>query len=174
VSACNSQIAEAFDRTADLLEIEGASPLAVRAYRNAARTIAALSSNVAYLVAQHEDLSELPGISTGIVSEIAELVQTGTTAQIEEIQHRVSPGLVALAKTCGLGRKRFGSIIRELDVSTLEELEEAARRHRICQIPGFGEKTEAKVLDATLRARCVHRNLPEDAPHPRGVRASSA
>lgn len=170
MSAHNLQIAEALNRTADLLEIEGANPPAVRAYRNAARTIAALSSNVAYLVAQQEDLSELPGIARGMVSEIVELVQTGTTAQIEDIQRRISPDLVELAKTSGLGRKRLGSIIRRLGISTLEELEEAARQHRICQLPGCGEKTEARVLEASMRARSAYRDLPQDASHLRGAR----
>ena len=170
MSAYNSEIAQALRRTADLLEIEGASPPAVRAYRNAARTIAALSSDVAHLVAQHEDLSELPGISSGMGSEIVELVQTGTTAQIEEIQARISPDLVELAKTSGLGRKRLGSIIRKLGISTLKELEVAAQRHRICQLPGFGDKTEARVLEATARTRSAHRQLPQEASHPRSVR----
>lgn len=36
----NAEIAALFDRLADLLEIEDANPFRVRAYRNAARTIA--------------------------------------------------------------------------------------------------------------------------------------
>ncbi len=42
----NADIAAIFDEIADLLEIEGANPFRVRAYRNAARTLRDLSRDV--------------------------------------------------------------------------------------------------------------------------------
>jgi len=42
----NADIADIFDEIADLLEIEGANPFRVRAYRNAARTLRGLGTEV--------------------------------------------------------------------------------------------------------------------------------
>ena len=58
----NAEIAAAFDHLADLLEIEGANPFRVRAYRRAARTIEDLPRSAAELIASGEDLADLPGI----------------------------------------------------------------------------------------------------------------
>ena len=43
----NAEIADILNRTAELLEIEGANPFRVRAYRNAARTVGGLPRGVA-------------------------------------------------------------------------------------------------------------------------------
>jgi DNA polymerase (family 10) len=72
----NAEIAAAFDHLADLLEIEGANPFRVRAYRRAARTIEDLPRSAAELIASDEDLAELHGISADLAGKIAELVAT--------------------------------------------------------------------------------------------------
>ena len=58
----NAEVAAVFEEMADLLEIEGANPFRVRAYRFAARTIRDLSGEVAEMVMRGEDLTSLPGI----------------------------------------------------------------------------------------------------------------
>ena len=58
----NADIAAAFNEIADILEIEGAKPLRVRAYRNAARVIGGLPIEISAMVARGEKLSALPGI----------------------------------------------------------------------------------------------------------------
>jgi len=71
----NSDVANIFNQIADLLEIEGANPYRVRAYRDAARTIATLSGNVADRVEEGEDLTELPGIGEDLAGKIEEQVE---------------------------------------------------------------------------------------------------
>ena len=58
----NTKISDIFEQLADLLEIEGANPFRVRAYRNAARTIRGYSKSMADLIRQKKDLSKLPSI----------------------------------------------------------------------------------------------------------------
>ncbi len=74
----NAEIAALFERLADLLEIQGANPFRVRAYRNAARTIAGHPEPLADLVARGADLQELPGISEALVGKIATIVQSSS------------------------------------------------------------------------------------------------
>ena len=79
----NAEIAAAFDHLADLLEIEGANPFRVRAYRRAARTIEDLPRSAADFIASGEDLADLPGIGADLAGKVAEFVAT---------KHLVSPG----------------------------------------------------------------------------------
>jgi DNA polymerase (family 10) len=72
----NADIADIFDRVADLLEIENANPFRVRAYRNAARIMSSQSKSVAEMVGQGEDLTKLPGIGKDLAEKVKEFVQT--------------------------------------------------------------------------------------------------
>ena len=74
MSIHNSVIADAFEKLADLLEIENANLFRVRAYRNAALTIRGHTRSMAELVAEGEDLSELPGIGKDLAAKIRTLV----------------------------------------------------------------------------------------------------
>src|SRR6516225_10913503 len=58
----NSDIARSLDKLADLLELEGANPFRIRAYRTAARVVGELPRSVTAMTAAGEDLAELPGI----------------------------------------------------------------------------------------------------------------
>jgi DNA polymerase (family 10) len=143
----NAEIAELFNRLADLLEIEGANPFRIRAYRNAARTIAGLAQNVAGLVKSGKDLSELPGIGEAIAGKIQTIVGTGRLPQLEEVEARTPAALSDLMKIEGLGPKRVKTLYRQLHIRTPEDLERAARSGKIHGIEGFGKKTEALILE---------------------------
>src|SRR5512147_434621 len=76
-AAHNADIAASFEEIADLLEIEGANPFRVRAYRNAARVVGGMPNEAAVMLARGDDLAELPGIGKDLAGKIAELVKTG-------------------------------------------------------------------------------------------------
>ena len=81
----NSDVAEIFNKVADLLEILDENPFRVRAYRNAARTIGGLSQSVAAKVEVEQDLTELPGIGKDLAGKIGEIVKTGRLSQLQDI-----------------------------------------------------------------------------------------
>jgi DNA polymerase (family 10) len=85
----NADIAAIFDEIADLVEIEGANRFRVRAYRNAARALRDLDRDVAAMIAEGEDLTELPGIGEDLASKIKEIVETGTASTLEEHRKNV-------------------------------------------------------------------------------------
>jgi DNA polymerase (family 10) len=144
----NTDIATCFNKLADLLEIEGANAFRVRAYRNAARTIAGLPQSVADMVAEGTDLSSLPGIGTRLAAKIAEIVETGNLQLLQEVENRTNPDLATLLHLPGLGPKRVQALYDALDITRLDELEEAARTGRIRPLSGFGERTEQAILEA--------------------------
>ncbi|MDE3036570.1 MAG: DNA polymerase III, partial [Nitrospirota bacterium] len=142
----NADIAAKLDEIADLLEIEDANPFRIRAYRNAARTLRDLSREVTSLLAQGEDLTELPGIGKDLAGKIEDIVKTGTTPMLDEHRRAVPPTLVELLKIPGLGPKRVKTLSRTLGIRTLKDLHHAARTGRISALTGFGEKLERQIL----------------------------
>ena len=155
----NSDVAEIFREVADLLDIEGANQFRVRAYRNAARTIATLSRNVADLVEDGEDLTELEGIGEDLAGKIEEIVKTGSLEQLQEIKQRTPPELAGMLDIAGLGPKRVQAIYEELEITTLDELREAAEEGEIQDLEGFGEKTQQNILDELEREPEEERTL---------------
>jgi DNA polymerase (family X) len=142
----NNELAALLDRLADLLEIEGANPFRVRAYRTAARTVRDLPGSIAALIAEGRDLAELPGIGRDLAEKLVEIVESGRFPALEEARARVPSGLVDLLELPGVGPKRAKALYEELGITTLDELAAALRAGRVHGRHGFGERTEQKLL----------------------------
>jgi DNA polymerase (family 10) len=142
----NAYVAEIFNKVADLLDIEGANPFRIRAYRNAARTVGDLPQSVADLVERGEKLSELPGLGKDLAGKIEEIVRTGTLEQLEELERRLPKGLVQLMRIEGLGPRRIKALYQELGVTDFEGLKKAALENRIKDLKGFGDKTQQQIM----------------------------
>jgi DNA polymerase (family X) len=143
----NAAIAERLDAFGSLLELADANPYTVRAYRRAAELVRATTAPVAALVRQGR-ARELRGIGPGIERRLRELVETGRIEELEELEREVSPDLVGLGRFLGLGARRAVEIARALEIRTADELREAAAAGRLRSVPGIGEKTERKLLEA--------------------------
>jgi DNA polymerase (family 10) len=159
----NTEIASAFDHLADLLEIEGANPFRVRAYRNAARTIGDLPHSVADMLAKGEDLAELPGVGEDLAAKIAELVETQRLPLLEEVKRRMPAGLVELTAIPGIGPKRAKVLFDKLKIHSAADLKKAAAAGRLHGLSGFGTKTELKLVGELKRKREVQQRFRLDA-----------
>jgi len=144
----NATIEAIFDEIADLLDIQGANPFRVRAYRNAARTIGDLGTDIKTLMDQGTALTEIPGIGADLAKKIEEIISTGKSEFLERLHKQLPPAITDLLKIPGLGPKRVRVLWRDLKIQTLEQLLKAAREGRIQELPGFGEKTEEKIVEA--------------------------
>jgi DNA polymerase (family X) len=144
----NVDVAQIFDEIADLIEINGDNPFRIRAYRNGARILNALSTSVQTMVEQHKDLKQLPGIGPDLAARITEIVTTGTCALREQLRQTLPPAIAELLKVPGMGPKRIQALYLNLDIQTLEQLYAAALDGRIRNVPGFGERVEQRILEA--------------------------
>ncbi len=142
----NADVAEIFNKVADLLEILDENPFRVRAYRNAARAMGGLSQSVAAMVEEGKDLTELPGIGKDLAGKIGEIVKTGYLSQLQDLEDRIPPQLIRLMKIPGLGPKRVKTLYDQLNITSLEDLKKSAEEGEIRKLKGFGEKTEAAIL----------------------------
>jgi len=150
----NIEIAAALDEMADLLEIRGgANPFRIRAYRNAVLTVQDHATPLRSLVEEGVDLTELPSIGSEMASHIEELVKTGRLTRLDELAEEIPRSLVTLTRLPGVGPKKARKLWDELDITTIDELEEAAKAGEVAELDGFGEKTQSKILDAIERYR---------------------
>lgn len=144
----NADIAAILNDIADLLEIESANPFRVRAYRNAARQMEVLPREVSAMLASGEDMTRLPGIGKDLAGKIREIVDTGRSRTLDQLKRELPPTLTDLLHLPGLGPKRVHALYHELDIQTPMQLYRAARDGCLRKLPGFGEKTELKLLAA--------------------------
>ena len=114
----NHDIAEIFEKVADLLEIEGANPFRVRAYRNAARVVGGLTQSLVDLAARGEDLTGLPGVGQDLAGKIQEIIKTGDLGLLKELEARTPPALALLMNVAGLGPKRVHILHEKLGITT--------------------------------------------------------
>ncbi|QDV19865.1 DNA polymerase/3'-5' exonuclease PolX [Gimesia panareensis] len=144
----NAEIARQFEELADLLEIQGANPFRLRAYRNAARTISGLPESVQEIV--HNDpkeLQELPGIGKDLAEKIQTIVEDSTLPQLEELKEQIPPDVVRMLDIPGIGPKKVAFLFSELNIHTLDDLKAAAENGVIAEQKGFGKKTEQIILE---------------------------
>lgn len=142
----NIEIADIFDTLANLLEIEGANPFRVRAYRNAARVISGLGRNISEMVANDEDLTELPGIGQDLAGKIRTIVKTGRLPLLKQIEAKTPAILNELLKIEGLGPKRVKMLYQKLKIKSISGLKSAITSGKLRKLRGFGEKIEQKIL----------------------------
>jgi DNA polymerase (family 10) len=144
----NLEVAKLFDELADLLEIQGANPFRLRAYRNASRTIESLTESVADIAGDSDrQLQDLPGIGKEIARKIETIIETRQLPQLEELRKEVPAGVVAMLRIQGLGPKKVSVLFHELSITSLDELKQAAENNQVAKLKGFGAKTEKTILE---------------------------
>ncbi|GGC00513.1 DNA polymerase/3'-5' exonuclease PolX [Marivita lacus] len=166
----NSEIASKFDHLADLLEIKDANEFRVRAYRNAANTIRDQSRSIASMVKEGDDLSELPDIGDDLAGKITTIVRTGKFPLLEEVAEDMDEAIVDATRIPGIGPKRAKALFDMLDLSSLDDLEDAAEEGEIADVSGFGEKTQARIKkelkQGDITEQRFHLDTAEDFAEP--------
>jgi DNA polymerase (family 10) len=142
----NLAIARVLAEIGDLLEIKSENPFKIRAYRNAAETVAHHPGRVADLTAA--DRLALPGIGKDLAGRIGELVETGAIQYHQQLLEEFPPTILDLLHLPGIGPKTVALFYHHLGIRTLADLEAAARDGRIRQLKGMGARKETQILRA--------------------------
>ena len=152
-----TQVARALEETAALLEFAGAARFKVKAYEQAARVVRALGDELGPLVEQAR-LRGLQGIGAALSRQISELWNTGASDLLLELRRQHPEGAAELVKIEGLTPRRIRALHAALAIRSVDELSAACAAGRVRGVPGFGEKTEQRLLAACERWR--HRAAP--------------
>ena len=137
------QLNRLLEEIAALLELKGDNPFKVKAYQTAAQTIAGLDMEMDELAAGWHGIK---GIGKTIGQQITEFAATGRIAYRDELHSSVPPVVFELIRIPGLGPKKALAIVEQLSVGSVGELEYACHENRLKDLPGFGEKMQAKIL----------------------------
>jgi DNA polymerase (family 10) len=156
----NAEAAAIFDEIADLLEVQGGNAFRVRAYRNAARTLTDLGRSAKEMLEAGEDLDDLPGIGKDLAGKIAEIVATGSCAQLDALRTELPAGITQLLRLPGIGPKRVQALRAALGVQSLADLRAAAEQERIRTLRGFGPEAERRILDAVIARLKTQQRVP--------------
>src|SRR2546421_6844777 len=148
----NLEISLVFNQIADLLEIQGANPFRIRAYRRAALNVEGLADNIETLSLQGT-LRNVPGIGEDLANKIDEFLRAGKIAFHEELKQEVPPGLAKMVEIPSVGPKTAKEIYDRFRVETVEDLEALCRTDKLLSVPGFKQKT----LDNILRGIDLYR-----------------
>ncbi len=140
------QVVEILAEIGVLLELKGENPFKTRAYANAARTLESLPESLEKLVAEGR-LGEVKGIGEALQEKITTLVTTGGLRYYEELKASLPAGLLEMLQIPGLGPKKVKKLYGELAVESIEALEAACKAGKVAVLDGFGEKTQAKILE---------------------------
>src|SRR6266705_1499147 len=158
-----NQVATVLDEVGTLLELkEDSNPFEVRAYQNAARSVSALDGDIEELVREGK-LKGVPGLGSTILKRVEELVDTTPPIKLE------------MMRIQGVGPKKINAIYNQLHVNSIAELEQACKEDKVAKLPGFGKKTQDKILQgiaflSQYADRFLYRVAEEEAARIEAVR----
>lgn len=143
----NQEVAQVFENIADMLSIKGESVYRTLAYRKAAESIRSLSRDLGGIWRDGE-LKSIPGVGEAIASKIDELYTNGKMTYYEKLKEEVPEGLVDLLQVGDIGPKKAALFWHEMNITSLEALEDAAKEGRLRTLSGMGAKSEARILES--------------------------
>src|SRR5574338_1205942 len=129
--------AHVLSEIADLLSLRAENRFKSRAYRNAAKAVLALNTDDLVPAYRSGELGRLRGIGKSTLSVIGELIETGESSYLDQLRQNVPEGVVELMQVPGLNAEKVQLIHEALGVSTVEQLEAAARDGRLTTVKGF-------------------------------------
>jgi DNA polymerase (family 10) len=143
----NKEVAKLFYEISEYLEMEGVA-FKPYAYQKAAMTLQTLKDDLEDLYRQGgvKALKRIPGIGESMALKIEEYLTTGEMQYYEELRRKMPINLEEIVGVEGVGPKKAKVLYEQLGIKTLEELEAAARAHKIGPLFGFGPKTEENIL----------------------------
>ncbi len=153
----NQEIAALFYRIADILDIQGepGAPPAeaktlrfkIMAYRRAADALEHLGRDVRDVwQGEPKNLQAIPGVGKEISEKIDEILRTGRLKYYDKISKGIPEGIFELLTIPDVGPKTVARLWKELSITDVAKLEQAARAGKLRALKGFGAKSEEKIL----------------------------
>ncbi|MBM3979856.1 MAG: DNA polymerase/3'-5' exonuclease PolX [Planctomycetes bacterium] len=161
-------VADALDEIGTLLELKGENSFRTNAYHNAARLVQQLPGDLKEMVAKGE-LGKVRGIGEALTEKITTLVTTGKLPYLEDLRASVPAGLVTMLRLPGIGPKKVKALHDNLHIDTIEKLKAACEAGEVAKLKGFGEKTQARILEGIAHFEKVGHRVRIDLALPLGT-----
>ncbi|MEN7546566.1 DNA polymerase/3'-5' exonuclease PolX [Rapidithrix thailandica] len=140
----NKEIVKILKTASSLMELHGANAFKVRAYSSAVMHLERLEQAV-----EGKSKEELLALefSKSIAEKIAQIDQTGSFTELEELLEKTPEGVVEMLEIKGIGAKKIATLWKELGVETISDLLKACQEGKVAQLKGFAEKTQKLIID---------------------------
>ncbi len=155
----NYEVARLLREIGDLLELRDETGFKVAAYKKAARSLESMKEDVECVWSDGR-LMSIPGVGKAIAKKIEEYLETGQIETHTRLVEETGPGLVELLQISGIGPKTVLLLHQKLNVSSIEDLERAAREHQVRRLPRMGPTSENNILNAIERYRKRSDRIP--------------
>lgn len=156
MSVTKKELVRLLEMIAIYLELKGENPFKVSAFRKAASALEADERDLSEI----EDFTSISGIGKGTAAVMEQYIKEGTASVLDELKEEVPPGLIPLLQLPGLGGKKIAKLHKELGIIDVISLKEACEEKKVQALPGFGQKTEEKILSAIAGANTRPERLP--------------
>ncbi|MBN8579886.1 MAG: DNA polymerase/3'-5' exonuclease PolX [Anaerolineae bacterium] len=161
----NKQLAAVFTLIANLLEIKGEIIYKTLAYRKASESLDTLGREASEYWKEGK-LADIPGVGKAIAEKIDELLNTGKLEFLEKLKKEVPESLAGWLQVPSLGPKKIAMIWKALNITTLPELEAAAKEGKLKDLPGMGAKSETAILEGIASLARRSGRLPLGKAYP--------
>lgn len=147
----NTEIAKTLYEIGEILTIKG-DRFRSRAYNMAAQRVAALTEDIR-VMAERGELEKIPGVGKSIALTIGEYIETGMSTVLLDLKDSLPPGVLRMIEIEGIGPKLAMRFSQDLNITGIEELEEAAKGQRLRGLKGLGPKKEENIIKAISEYR---------------------
>ena len=145
--------AHVLTQIAAYLELRGENRFKARAYETAAKGVLSIGTDDLAAMLKSGELARVRGLGPATIAVVRDLVETGSSRYLEQLREETPEGLLDMLAIPGLSPEKIHKIHEELDISNIEQLEEAARDGRLASIRGFGPKTAERILKGIAFSR---------------------
>jgi DNA polymerase (family 10) len=139
----NKPIARTLRLLSQLMELHEVNPFKIKSIANAAFKVDKLSFPIAGRTIA--ELEKIDGIGKSLASKIAELLETGTMAELQDMLDKTPEGVVEMMGIKGIGAKKVATIWHDLGIENVGELYYACNENRLIEAKGFGLKTQDEI-----------------------------
>jgi DNA polymerase (family 10) len=150
MSVTREHLVEVLEEIALLLEIQGENPFKVRAYRQGAEIVSGYDGDIVAL-AREEKLDGIKGIGEALRDKLHELATTGELEFHKKLRASYPDSFFELFDITGLGPKKIAALHKTLGIDSIASLKAACDSGKVAGLPGFGDKTQVKILEAIAR-----------------------
>ena len=93
-------------------------------------------------------MEQLDGIGKSVAAKALELIQSGTTKELQALLEKTPAGVIEMLHIKGIGPKKVQALWKELEIESVGELLYACNENRLVDLKGFGAKTQDLVRKA--------------------------
>ena len=154
----NNKVVQVFSEIADMLEVLGENVFRVRAYRRAAEVIRGLAVDLSEM--EDDAIENVSGIGKDLHAKIVEIIESGKCEMHERLTKKLGTGILEILRVRGIGPKKVKLFYEQLDIDSIGKLRGAAESGALAGLPGMGEKSEARILDALDQMTHAQRRSP--------------